>query len=78
MHKDYWYWEGDARRCSVHPNVKTSSPCGMFDAPCGQCESEMYEEYQKSLWDAMSPEEKQVIAEERENKYDYLDDEIPF
>lgn len=31
---------GDARRCPSHPNEVTSSPDGMFDAPCGQCEHE--------------------------------------
>ena len=32
---------GDARRCPKHPEVKTSSPDGMFDAPCGKCEAAM-------------------------------------
>ena len=31
---------GDPRRCPRHPHVKTSSDNGMFDAPCGECESE--------------------------------------
>jgi hypothetical protein len=32
---------GDARRCPVHPNVKTSSDDGMFDsAGCHLCEDE--------------------------------------
>ena len=30
---------GDPRRCRVHGEV-TSSPDGMFDAPCGACEAE--------------------------------------
>jgi len=77
-HKDHWYWEGDARRCPVHSNVKTSSPCGMFDAPCGQCESEMYENEQESLWGAVVSKEEPAIAEERENKKEYLDNDIPF
>jgi hypothetical protein len=29
---------GDPRRCPRHPNEVTSSPDGMFDAPCGACE----------------------------------------
>ena len=29
---------GDARRCCHHPEVKTSSDDGMFDAPCHKCE----------------------------------------
>lgn len=32
---------GDPRRCGRHPEVVTGSPDGMFDAPCGKCESEM-------------------------------------
>jgi hypothetical protein len=32
---------GDARRCPVHPNVKTSSDDGMFDGVCDLCEGEM-------------------------------------
>ncbi len=31
---------GDPRRCPKHPHVATSSPDGMFDAPCGACEYE--------------------------------------
>lgn len=31
---------GDPRRCPRHPNIATSSPDGMFDAPCGECEYE--------------------------------------
>ncbi len=32
---------GDPRRCPAHPEVTTSSPDGLFDAPCGKCEAEM-------------------------------------
>lgn len=31
---------GDPRRCPHHPTEITSSPDGMFDAPCGYCEHE--------------------------------------
>lgn len=31
---------GDPRRCPHHPHVAISSPDGMFDAPCGECEYE--------------------------------------
>jgi len=84
-HKDHWYWEGsgDARRCPIHPHVKTSSPCGMFDAPCGECEYEDYEREMIREWEALSPEEREKIKaendriiRERENKY--LDNDIPF
>ena len=33
---------GDPRRCPTHGEA-TSSPDGMFDAPCGACEAEMHE-----------------------------------
>lgn len=33
----------DQRTCNIHPLEKTQSPCGMFDAPCSQCEYEMAE-----------------------------------
>ena len=29
---------GDPRRCPRHPNVITSSPDGMHDGLCGECE----------------------------------------
>lgn len=32
---------GDPRRCPHHPHMVTSSPDGMFDCPCGECEYEM-------------------------------------
>lgn len=34
---------GDPRRCPSHPHVKTSSPDGMFDGPCWECEAAMDE-----------------------------------
>jgi len=27
------------RVCSAHPHVRISSPCGMFDGLCGECEN---------------------------------------
>ena len=39
---------GDPRRCPVHGRV-TSSPDGIFDAPCPECEGEMmYDELEDS------------------------------
>lgn len=32
---------GDPRRCPRHPHVRTSSPDGMFDGLCGECEAAM-------------------------------------
>jgi hypothetical protein len=34
---------GDPRRCKYHPTIATSSPDGMFDAPCPACEFECSE-----------------------------------
>jgi hypothetical protein len=39
--EDYDWGDGDPRRCDRHPEQKTSSPDGMFDAPCPACEAEM-------------------------------------
>jgi len=32
---------GDPRRCPRHTHVKISSPDGLHDAPCGECEWEI-------------------------------------
>lgn len=32
-------YQGDPRRCEIHPNVVISSPDGMFDGVCGACEA---------------------------------------
>jgi hypothetical protein len=42
---------GDPRRCPRHPSQVTSSPDGMFDAPCGACEFEMEGDYVLFLLD---------------------------
>jgi hypothetical protein len=31
--------EGDARCCPYHPRVRISSPDGLFDGLCGECEA---------------------------------------
>lgn len=36
------YPSGDPRRCPWHPHVTTSSPDGLFDGVCGECEAAMY------------------------------------
>lgn len=43
MNNDDDFDYGDPRHCPVHPEVVTSSPDGMFDAPCGACEAAMEE-----------------------------------
>jgi hypothetical protein len=45
VHEEAMGYQGDPRRCPRHPNVVTSSPDGMFDAPCGACEAETDEAY---------------------------------
>jgi hypothetical protein len=47
--RDYSY-EGDARRCPLHPNVATSTPDGMFDMCCHVCESEMDDAAAQEEW----------------------------
>lgn len=42
-------YEGDARRCHVHPQVKTSSDNGMFDGLCHFCEGEMDAAYEQDM-----------------------------
>lgn len=44
VHEEQMGYQGDPRRCPRHPNIVTSSPDGMHDAPCGACEYEMYDE----------------------------------
>lgn len=78
---------GDPRRCPHHPQVVTSSPDGMFDAPCGACEYECYEHAAKAAWEALSQEERDArlaafrAAEEAREaavKAELGDDDIPF
>lgn len=42
---------GDPRRCPHHPHVITSSPDGMFDAPCDVCEGEMEEDARRTEYE---------------------------
>lgn len=50
-------FQGDPRRCPVHPNVKTSSDDGMFDCPCGVCEMEMDDDVEPGSYERPSPVE---------------------
>lgn len=52
VHEEAMGYQGDARRCPVHPHVATSSPDGMFDAPCGACEAEADEAYYREVHEA--------------------------
>lgn len=56
---------GDPRTCPAHPEVKTSSGCGRFDAPCWKCEGEMEEEEEADRVASLTPEER--AAEDAEN-----------
>lgn len=53
-------YTGDPRRCPRHPHVATSSPDGMFDAPCGACEYEMDEREEERH------EQERALAEDTE------------
>lgn len=60
---------GDPRRCPRHPDQKTSSNDGMFDAPCGKCEHEIetgqsWEEYETWLKEVHLPAMRAQRAEE--------------
>jgi hypothetical protein len=70
---DDWTYSGDPRRCPAHPNVVTSSPDGMFDTPCGQCEASMYEadlEYEYRRSEHELAEEAAHRRDEAERDYD--------
>lgn len=56
---------GDPRRCPHHPHVTTSSPDGLFDAPCGECEAEQYEAATAPWNRNMNDEQATVIAHDR-------------
>lgn len=43
---------GDPRRCPRHPHVVTSSPDGLFDGLCWECESAMDEEGEIARFEA--------------------------
>lgn len=43
------------RRCHAHPNVVISSPCGQFDALCGECEDAVYRAEQEAAVPSPSP-----------------------
>lgn len=57
---------GDPRRCPVHPHVATSSPDGMFDTPCYECEGEMALQAEQDAWEALPAEERARIEAENE------------
>lgn len=68
---------GDPRRCEKHGCI-TSSPCGMFDAPCSECEYEAECEY----IDAQLDEAGERVTARLENwtmpELDDEDDDQPF
>jgi hypothetical protein len=73
---------GDPRRCPFHPHVVTSSPDGMFDAPCDECEHAgeeelAAEEYAAQQADPLRAEcvwdDKRIVCGQSS-----ADDEIPF
>ena len=77
------FYTGDPRRCAVHPNVATSSPDGLFDAPCPECEFAMDEDAARDAWDSWTPEERarfEAIEVPKVADADVFlaDDDIPF
>jgi len=50
---------GDPRHCPHHPHVVTSSPDGLFDGVCGECEHAYDEAEEAAQWAALSPEERE-------------------
>lgn len=79
---DYGY-QGDARVCPTHPWITTSSHNGMFDCPCGVCESNMEELGPPDLKPDLEPDvEYDPIVARRMGKPVYLsdvdDDDVPF
>ena len=79
---DDFYYTGDARRCPAHPWIATSSPDGMFDAPCGRCE---YESEVGALADDEGPDQPPsdddpVVALRMGHpiRLSQMDDDIPF
>jgi hypothetical protein len=61
------------RRCHAHPNVVISSPCGLFDALCGECEDGMYraEQEEQEEQEAAAPSPSPVV-------WDTKSDDFPF
>lgn len=82
---------GDPRRCEIH-GTATSSPDGMFDAPCADCESEMqdlhYAELEAEEAAFIGPRQPALVAapwtaaDEEQYQRDLLDptffNDIPF
>jgi hypothetical protein len=78
---------GDPRRCPTH-GIATSSPDGMFDAPCGACESEgeqaYHDELERERRAGLTQEEREAedaqmaaVAAQYEGAYESGDDQ-PF
>lgn len=54
----------DGRFCPSHPHVRISSPCGVYDAVCNECESAADEAHQQEVWDLMTPDQQKAILAE--------------
>jgi hypothetical protein len=64
---------GDSRRCPAHGCV-TSSPNGMFDAPCPECEAAMYAD---EPWPEDGTTVLDDLSDDPYTDYDH-DDDLPF
>ncbi len=69
---------GDPRRCPVHPEQRTSSPDGLFDAPCGRCEALSAAEDARLEWEALTPEERKALEDAAAQARRGEPDDLPF
>lgn len=60
---DNYFYEGDPRRCPRH-GTPTSSPDGLFDAPCGKCEYEMEREFFEEMAEEEGRKPEEYVEEE--------------
>lgn len=69
---------GDPRRCSVHGCV-TSSPDGMFDCPCPECEFECdHPDYLEVDPDWTPPSQVEIDADYEADRAEWHAEDTPF
>lgn len=75
-------FEGDARRCPRHPQVKTSSDNGLFDGLCGLCEQQADDDALQAEYEALEATGQLVpqaaLLAEAAPQEAWADDDIPF
>lgn len=75
--RDDFFYSGDPRRCPVH-GCATSSPDGMFDAPCPECEFAMDEDFHASQDVSEAPAVRSAVPLREDRAVFVQDDDIPF